>query len=42
MATATKQGATVKISDRARQTLRDLAATSGEPMHTVLDKALEE
>lgn len=42
MPTATKQGATVRISDRAHQTLRELASTSGEPMQAVLDKALEQ
>lgn len=40
--TATKQGPTVRISTRAHQTLRQLSADTGEPMHTVLDKAREQ
>lgn len=34
-------GATVRISPKARETLRGLARALGEPMQTVLDKALE-
>lgn len=41
MATVTKQAPTVRISEKARETLRQLAQSSGEPMQTVLDKALE-
>lgn len=43
MATTTsKQGSTVRISEKSHQTLRQLAASSGEPMQSVLDKALEQ
>ena len=42
MATATKQSTTVRISEQAHRSLRELAAQSGEPMQTVLDKAIEE
>lgn len=35
-------GATVRISERARQTLRELAARTGEPMQAVLDRAIED
>jgi hypothetical protein len=34
--------ATVRISQSARDTLRDLAAKSGESMQTVLEQAIEE
>jgi hypothetical protein len=34
--------ATVRISEKARKTLRDLAAESGESMQAVLDRAVEE
>lgn len=40
--TAIKQGPTVRISTRSHQTLRQLADDAGEPMQTVLDKALEQ
>lgn len=39
---ATKQGPTVRISPQSHQTLRQLSADAGEPMQTVLDKALEQ
>jgi hypothetical protein len=51
MATATKQppikqpsksSTTVRISEQSHRSLRELAAQSGEPMQTVLDKAIEE
>ena len=46
MATAmkrrTKQSAMVRISEQAHLRLRELAAQDGEPMQTVLDKALEQ
>lgn len=42
MTTAAKQGPTVRISVHAHQTLRQLSADAGEPMHTILDKALEQ
>jgi len=41
MATAAKQSATVRISEQSHQRLREMAAQSGEPMQTVIDKALE-
>ena len=41
MASATKQSATVRISEQSRRHLRELAAQSGEPMQAVIDKALE-
>ena len=34
--------ATVRISKGTRETLRDLAAKSGESMHTIIDRAIEE
>ena len=40
-ATAAKQSTTVRISEQTHHRLRELAAQSGEPMQTVLDKALE-
>jgi len=33
---------TVRISKGTRETLRDLAAKSGESMHTIIDRAIEE
>ncbi len=42
MATLTKQAPTVRISPRSHQTLRQLSTDTGEPMQTVLDKALEQ
>ncbi len=33
---------TIRISEAARATLRELAARSGEPMQTVLERAVEE
>lgn len=36
-----KQSATVRISEQSHHRLRELAVQSGEPMQTVLDKALE-
>jgi len=36
------QSATVRVSQRARRTLRTLARRTGEPMQSVLDKAIEE
>jgi hypothetical protein len=41
MATSTKQTPTVRISEKAHRTLRQLSQSSGEAMQTVLDKALE-
>ena len=38
----TKQSATVRISEHSHLRLRELAAQDGEPMQTVLDKALEQ
>ena len=37
-----KPSATVRISEQSHHRLRELAAQSGEPMQTVLDKALEQ
>jgi hypothetical protein len=37
-----KQSATIRISEQSHRSLRELAAQSGEPMQTVLDKAIEE
>jgi predicted CopG family antitoxin len=34
--------ATVRISEHARETLRELAARTGESMQTVLDRAIED
>ena len=34
--------ATVRISERSRETLRQLAAKSGESMQAILDKAIEQ
>jgi hypothetical protein len=34
--------ATVRISEKSRNTLRELAAQSGESMQTVLDRVIEE
>ncbi len=34
--------ATVRISKGTRETLRDLAAKSGESMQTIIDRAIEE
>jgi hypothetical protein len=34
--------ATVRISKGTRETLRDLAAKSGESMQTIMDRAIEE
>jgi predicted transcriptional regulator len=34
--------ATVRISERSRETLRKLAAKSGESMQAILDRAIEE
>lgn len=34
--------ATVRISDKSRNTLRELASKSGEPMQSVLDRIIEE
>lgn len=33
---------TVRISDRAHRTLKDLARRTGQPMQTILDHAIEE
>jgi len=38
----TKQSTMVRISEQAHLRLRELAAQDGEPMQTVLDKALEQ
>ncbi len=38
----TKQSAMVRISEQSHHRLRELAAQSGEPMQTVIDKALEQ
>jgi hypothetical protein len=35
-------GTTVRISEKSRQTLRELAAKSGESMQTILDRAVEQ
>lgn len=37
-----KQSTTVRISEQSHQRLREMAAQSGEPMQTVIDKALEQ
>ena len=37
-----KQSTTVRISEQAHQRLREMAAQSGEPMQTIIDKALEQ
>lgn len=41
MATQAKQSPTVRISEKSHSTLRELSAKYGEPMQSVLDKALE-
>ena len=41
MASVAKQSATVRISEQGHRHLRELASKSGEPMQTVIDKALE-
>ena len=41
MAAQTKQTPTVRISEKSHATLRELSAKYGEPMQSVLDKALE-
>ena len=33
---------TIRISEGSRATLRELSASQGEPMQTVLDKAIED
>ena len=35
------ESATVRISGRSRKILRDLSDKTGEPMQTILDKAIE-
>ena len=35
-------GTTVRISEKSRQTLRELAAKSSESMQTILDRAVEQ
>ncbi len=42
MATAAKPSTTVRISETAHNNLRELAIQNGEPMQTVLDKAIEQ
>lgn len=42
MATETKRSVTVRISAQSHRCLRELAAQSGEPIKTVLEKALEQ
>lgn len=37
-----KQSTTVRISEQSHQRLREMAVQSGEPMQTVIDKALEQ
>lgn len=37
-----KQSATVRISEKSRHSLRELAKQSGEPMQAVLDQAVEQ
>lgn len=37
-----KQSMMVRVSEQSHQHLREMAAQSGEPMQTVLDKALEQ
>ena len=46
MATAAKprakQSAMVRVSEQSHHRLREMAAQSGEPMQTIIDKALEQ
>lgn len=39
---STKQSTTVRVSEQAHRSLRELAAQSGEPMQTVLDALIEQ